>query len=79
MAAVWLGNPVSTSTYKNGYFEAATPSPGAANAVFADGHAETCNAARLATVGNFNLDLGGWAPTHHGISDFFDDTGKPLH
>ncbi len=78
MAAVWLGHPVSTSTYKNGYFEAATPSPGAANAVFADGHAETCNAARLATVGNYNPDPT-WAPTGHGISEFWDDTGDYLH
>ena len=79
IAGVWLGHPVSTSLYRNGDFEASAPSPGAANAVFADGHAETCNAARLATVGNFNLDLYGWAPTHHGISDFFDGTGAYLH
>ena len=57
---------------------APAPSPGAANAVFADGHAETCNATRLGTVGNFNWDTT-WAPTQHGISDFFDDTGAYLH
>ena len=78
IAGVWLGHPVSTSTYKNGNFEAPNPSPGAANAVFADGHAETCNAGRLATVDNFNPD-GTWAPTGHGISDFWDDTGTYLH
>ena len=68
---VWLGHPVSTSLYKNGDFENSAPSPGAANAVFADGHAETCNAGRLATVSNYNPV----SPTGRGISEFFDGTG----
>ena len=48
-----------------------------ANAVFLDGHAESCNAARLGEMSNENEDPTA-APTGYGISQFWDLNGNYL-
>ncbi|MFA4943071.1 MAG: prepilin-type N-terminal cleavage/methylation domain-containing protein [Lentisphaeria bacterium] len=50
-----------------------------ANAWFADGHAESCDRPRLRGVANFNPN-GAWTSgTYHGISQWWDNDGLPLH
>lgn len=48
-----------------------------ANAWFADGHAEGCDGIRLRGVANYNPDT--WNPGYHGISQWWDGRGVPLH
>lgn len=66
VAAVWLAHPGND---KNGR----------ANALFADGHAESCDGPRLRKSSNYNPNDNGWAPGQRGISQWWNRYGIPLH
>ncbi len=66
VAAAWLTHPGGGKD-------------GRANALFGDGHAESCDGPRLRKASNYNPNDNGWAPGRRGISQWWNRLGMPLH
>lgn len=50
-----------------------------ANALFADGHAESCDGARLLSASNYNPNEYNYAPGNHGVSQWWKTNRQPAH